>query len=1201
MQYGRLRASAAVAAVATIVPVALVVGTAIPASASTWSGSVSLVSSASSYVYGGPQPTLVASVSSAVSAPYQVTIYNGVNQRVADCSTGSIVTCTALASAAVDGSVSYTAYVAQDAPTTGPPTVDVQAVSVAVTVTNHGYEAKGLSLAATSTTYTSTQAPPMLIATVDPGLQSPYRVSIYDDANHLVNYCTSGNWCSAGASAPTNATRTYTAYLAEDSPTTGPPVNHVQIASTPVTITNTGYSPMSLTLTAARTTYSATGEAPMLEALVTPGLTAPYQLSIYDDRNVKVTSCSSGQTCTAASSVPLNGSRIYTAYIAQDAPATGPPSTDVRASSNAVTITNGGLPSSDTLTLDASASSYNADTGPAMVIATVHGPLSSGYRISIYDQTNHLLASSCTGSVCTTAATAQAGQTGSFTAYVAQDAPTTGPPTNDVKLTSGAVTVTNLGGTTTTPAPPWAGTVTLATSSTSYSIDNAPTPTVVAYASARVTGSTSISVYDAAGNRVASCQWTSVCTASVTAPLNSTRGFTAYVGQDAPTTGPPASILATSNVATVANSGYVSGGIALFASPDHYAMSSGAPLLFALPAFTVTAPYIISIYTAAGQRAASCAASGSGGYWACQSTASVPLNSSATYTAYIAQDAPTMGPPVNDVRATSASVAVTNTGYAGAQIGLYATTTSYGATDSAPTLIAAPDVSITTPYIISIYNGSNQRVGSCAASGSGGYWACTATGSAPLNGSATYTAYVAQDAPTGALPSSDLRLMSAPVTVTNSGYSGLLQLTTGNAVKDDGSATQITAIASPTPPSPYVVSIYRTDTWTRLGTCTATTTCTVAAPALPTGQDWLTIAAFVAEDAPLGTAPSAAVAASTAATIQDSALGTDIYADLLSTVYDSAELDQLCVDVAALPQPRTEQTGSLGVLGAACESEIAKGTVDIARIVKAILIAAGAIGGAAVAYHVLDELLTQKHAVDPTKPPTVDPPPPGSPPSGLPAAPNGPAEDRALQRIRGPRLSNTARPWTDTEVRTVIEQCRSLLAQYGGGLTFAAADPCTLAIFVPGYDVAQPPDTPGAPQGPADHDLSAIASNPNWLQLHYVSQANKGANGLKRDWYKNPKYQTQPTVCTDTTGGVTGLECDEYPFYTSAEGGPGASLLPVDADQNGKEGTILNGMYQRADCHFQSGIGPDDTSGTPYLVLPMPSATLGIPTGYLCA
>src|SRR4051812_8589634 len=63
MRHRQVPTSAAVAAVATIVPIALVVGTATPASASTWTGSVSLLSSASTYVSGGPQPTLVASVS----------------------------------------------------------------------------------------------------------------------------------------------------------------------------------------------------------------------------------------------------------------------------------------------------------------------------------------------------------------------------------------------------------------------------------------------------------------------------------------------------------------------------------------------------------------------------------------------------------------------------------------------------------------------------------------------------------------------------------------------------------------------------------------------------------------------------------------------------------------------------------------------------------------------------------------------------------------------------------------------------------------------------------------------------------------------------------------------------------------------------------------------------------------------------------
>jgi Deoxyribonuclease NucA/NucB len=50
-----------------------------------------------------------------------------------------------------------------------------------------------------------------------------------------------------------------------------------------------------------------------------------------------------------------------------------------------------------------------------------------------------------------------------------------------------------------------------------------------------------------------------------------------------------------------------------------------------------------------------------------------------------------------------------------------------------------------------------------------------------------------------------------------------------------------------------------------------------------------------------------------------------------------------------------------------------------------------------------------------------------------------------------------------------------------------------------------------------------------------------------------------------------GVDCDEYPFYSTVEGGPGASLKEVPSNENRAEGNALNSMYQDADCQFVSG------------------------------
>lgn len=215
---------------------------------------------------------------------------------------------------------------------------------------------------------------------------------------------------------------------------------------------------------------------------------------------------------------------------------------------------------------------------------------------------------------------------------------------------------------------------------------------------------------------------------------------------------------------------------------------------------------------------------------------------------------------------------------------------------------------------------------------------------------------------------------------------------------------------------------------------------------------------------------------------------------------------------------------------------------------------------------------------------------PEAPLPGLPDAPDDALLDLMRARAQGPA---TQPKWTDTQLKTVTEQCRNRLAVAASLLAADGSQRCdTLPIFVPGGD---------AP-GPATNDLEAIKSNPAWVLLHRVQRSSKNAEG----WYDTAAYQ--PNAC-ELRGA---LHCDEYPFLSSAEGGPDhvraagsprPRLAPTDPHENRSvEGVRLNAMYNV--CRVASGATPTDQS-TPrsaYLVIPIPGEVLGVtvPTGFVC-
>lgn len=64
------------------------------------------------------------------------------------------------------------------------------------------------------------------------------------------------------------------------------------------------------------------------------------------------------------------------------------------------------------------------------------------------------------------------------------------------------------------------------------------------------------------------------------------------------------------------------------------------------------------------------------------------------------------------------------------------------------------------------------------------------------------------------------------------------------------------------------------------------------------------------------------------------------------------------------------------------------------------------------------------------------------------------------------------------------------------------------------------------------------------------------AQRARKQWYK-----FIPSNCTGLTGRGRGKQCDEYPYRSTTEGGPGASLKPITARDNTDAGARLGALY----------------------------------------
>jgi hypothetical protein len=87
-----------------------------------------------------------------------------------------------------------------------------------------------------------------------------------------------------------------------------------------------------------------------------------------------------------------------------------------------------------------------------------------------------------------------------------------------------------------------------------------------------------------------------------------------------------------------------------------------------------------------------------------------------------------------------------------------------------------------------------------------------------------------------------------------------------------------------------------------------------------------------------------------------------------------------------------------------------------------------------------------------------------------------------------------------------------------------------------------------------------------------------------RSWYTRTAYAT---LCGKAAPGYSKgvTNCDEYPYYSTSEGGPGASLENINGKQNALEGRLLQDFAGPLGCNLSPGdaytVIPDTTDVLP--------------------
>ena len=483
---------------------------------------------------------------------------------------------------------------------------------------------------------------------------------------------------------------------------------------------------------------------------------------------------------------------------------------------------------------------------------------------------------------------------------------------------------------------------------------------------------------------------------------------------------------------------------------------------------------------------------------------------------------------------------------------------------NSPTAVITPTLSqpLAPGYVLSIYD-EGWRDAECRSDSN-----CTVSITPGRNATEDVTAYVALDDPIQGPPVNDVRSV-ASLSISNGGWLGSVSLGTTTAV--NGTVTVVPTLGRPLGGG-YLLSIY--DNGWRDAECRSDSNCTVTADRPSAGPQSFT--AYVAFDDPIQGPPVDDVRGFAGVTLDQgmqtasSIDGVDLGA--LATMLVGMSQDEIDAELVFFTAGTHLEESSVSDQQLAFDAAMAAGK-DVPTALKLAATAGGSIAGGVFLWFLA------VHFAPPAPPPaapdpavaTMPPPPPDLTPVGPSSSPTY-LDDLTLDlALRNPQL---APQQAHTLAQLCIAQAQyaiasgTMLAQING------AYPCqSLPLYFPGSDN---PDT-------TQHDHDAIATNPAWAQLTYVSRTDRAASGLSPEWARN-----QPECAGQTVRG-SGKECDEYPFYASAQSGPGANLKPLDALQNRRAGS-RSSVFIRA-CKLTSG-GPGDQAsqiaiGSSFLVIPM--------------
>ena len=329
----------------------------------------------------------------------------------------------------------------------------------------------------------------------------------------------------------------------------------------------------------------------------------------------------------------------------------------------------------------------------------------------------------------------------------------------------------------------WSGSVSLAVAKDTVDVHDPyarVTATISPAVDNRIHLPTRVGIYDSTGARVGWCDgFLSPCSdlkVSKSVPVNGTLTFTAFAAPTTPTSPPVTDVRATSNTVSVTNTGWA-GTVTLRVSRDQVDVHNTNATVTATTSVALRPPYKLTIYDAdTGRQVGWCeGVSTSSCYDTNKATLSKTIsvgeaNATRRFVAYVAQDYPSNTLPTNDVRATSNTVSVTNTGWAG-KVTL---TRSAANPDSYVWFTAETKPALAGPYYLSIYDSSGQLVRRCGPGYPCSGTATTTTMSAAVpkdgvNATRTFVAYVARDFPTSGVPTNDVRAISGYLTTTGDG------------------------------------------------------------------------------------------------------------------------------------------------------------------------------------------------------------------------------------------------------------------------------------------------------------------------------------------------------------------------------------------------------------------------------------------------